>query len=106
MMRPLPNLLVDCRRQMISPIAVQTAFDLEFERFTAESFANLHLSYFELVACSLLSPTTVLLWTPASSTTNLARRRISSGIRHCCLRPFIAVVFTTKQIGITFVMGT
>src|ERR1700694_4690319 len=48
MVRPLPNLLVDCRRQMISPIAVQTAFDLEFDLFGTQSFGYLHLSHFEL----------------------------------------------------------
>src|SRR5439155_21812069 len=95
-LRTLPDFLINGCGKMISPIAVDAYFDLEFDRLATQSFGDLHLFHFELAACCLVWARTVLVCTPVSSTTTFARRRISSGIRHCCLRSFTAVVFTTK----------
>src|ERR1700675_3557566 len=46
MVRALPDFLIDGCGKMISPVAVDTPFDLEFDGFTAELFGNLHLSLF------------------------------------------------------------
>jgi hypothetical protein len=54
MVRALSDFLINGCGKMISPIAVDASFDLEFDRFANQSFSDLHLCHFELAACSLV----------------------------------------------------
>src|SRR6266566_1988310 len=69
MVRALPDFLINGCGKMISPIAIDTSFDLKFDRFAAELFGNLHFSYFGPLPCRLVYPANRLLET-------LQRRRV------------------------------
>ncbi len=64
MVRALPDFLINGCGKMISPIAVDTSFDLKFDRFAAELFGNLHFSYFGPLPCRLVCPANRLVVNP------------------------------------------
>src|SRR5205823_13460658 len=93
MVRALPDFLINGCGKMISPIAVDTSFDLKFDRFAAELFGNLHFSDFGPLPCRWVYPanrlvvnprfvyddvsaTWSIIWNPLLLLESLQRRRV------------------------------